>query len=133
MAQGGEDKERVNILLVEDDPLMLNMYQKAFSYEGFEIEIAKDGEEGLEKAKSQRPNLILLDIMMPRLDGLELLKKFKADSNLTNIPVVMLTNLSGVKYEKESLSLGAKEFLVKSEHDPKEVVEIVKKVLSVTR
>ena len=132
VAQGGKDKERVNILLVEDDPLMLNMYQKVFNYEGFKIEIAKDGEEGLEKAKSQRPNLILLDIMMPRLDGLDLLKKLKADSNLTNIPVVMLTNLSGVKYAKESLSLGAKEFLVKSEHDPKEVVEIVKKILSAT-
>ncbi len=81
------------ILIIEDDSMMSRMYQNSFSIEGFVTEIAKDGEEGIVKAKDIKPSLILLDVMMPKMNGLEALDLLKADSSTKDIPVVMLTNL----------------------------------------
>ena len=85
----------IKILIVEDDPLMSRMYQKIFTFEGFEAHMAGDGQEGLEQAKSVKPALILLDVMMPKMNGLEVLEKLKNDGGLKTIPVIMLTNLAG--------------------------------------
>lgn len=118
------------ILIVEDDSLMLRLYQKAFGFENYEVEVAGDGVEGLEKARQTKPTLMLLDVMMPKMNGLEVLDKLKADPDTKMIPVIMLTNLAGTQDAETALSKGAVKYIVKSEHDPKEVVGIVKEVLA---
>jgi CheY-like chemotaxis protein len=118
------------ILIVEDDPLTARMYQTVFEFEGFEVDIARDGEEGLEKLKRHRPRLILLDIMMPRMSGIDFLEELKADPGTKGIPVVVLTNLSGMKDAEKALELGAVKFMVKSDNKPKQIVEQVDEILS---
>lgn len=118
------------ILIVEDDPLMSRMYQKIFKFEGYEVEIAENGEEGLKKVKSFQPTLIILDIMMPRKNGLEVLVTLKENEDTKKIPVVVLTNLAGQSDADKALSLGAVKYIVKSEYDPKEVTNMIKEVLA---
>jgi CheY-like chemotaxis protein len=118
------------ILIVEDDPLMSRMYQKIFKFEGYEVEMAGNGEEGIEKAKTTSPTLILMDIMMPKMNGLEALEKLKADATLKAIPVIMLTNLAGQSDAEKALSMGAVKYIVKSEFEPKQVTNMVKEILA---
>ena len=117
------------ILIVEDDPLMSRMYQKIFKFEGYEADFAIDGEEGLEKIRSEKPTLILLDIMMPKMNGLEVLDKLKLDPETKDIPVVMLTNLAGTQDAESALEKGAVKYIIKSEYEPKQVVNMVKEIL----
>jgi CheY-like chemotaxis protein len=118
------------ILIVEDDPLMSRMYQKIFTFEGYEVEMAADGQEGLDKAREVKPTLMLLDVMMPKLNGLQVLEKIKADPETKAIPVIMLTNLAGEQDAEGALSKGAIKYIIKSEHDPKEVADMVKEILA---
>lgn len=118
----------MKILIVEDDPLMSRMYQKTFVFEGYEVELAVDGEEGVAKAKS-KPDIILMDIMMPKMDGLQALDKIKQDPSLKHIPVIMLTNLAESSKAEEALKKGSVKYIIKSEYDPKQVVAMVKEVL----
>jgi CheY-like chemotaxis protein len=118
------------VLIVEDDQLMSRMYQKIFTFEHYEVELAENGQEGLEKAKSFRPTLILLDVMMPIMNGLETLDKLKSDPETKTIPVIMLTNLAGQQDAETALSKGAVKYIIKSEHDPKQVSDMVKEVLA---
>ncbi len=117
------------LLLIEDDPLMLRLYRKIFKLEGYEVELAAGGQEGLDKAKSDKPTLVLLDIMMPKMDGFEVLGKFKEDPETKDIPVVVLTNLAGTQDAKKAMEMGALKYIIKSEQDPKEVAILVKEVL----
>jgi twitching motility two-component system response regulator PilH len=118
------------LLVVEDDPLMSRMYQKIFAFEGYEVESAGDGEEGLEKARSVKPTIILMDIMMPKMNGLQALDKLKADPETKAIPVIMLTNLAGQQDAEAALSKGAIKYIIKSEYEPKQVVGMVKEILA---
>lgn len=117
------------VLIVEDDPLMSRMYQKTLDFEGYQVVIASDGQEGIDKAKTSHPDLILLDIMMPKMDGIKALELLKADEATKNIPVVMLTNLSESTRAEEALSKGAVKYIIKSENDPKQVIEMIKGIL----
>ena len=117
------------VLIVEDDPLISRMYQRVFEFEGFSADMARDGEEGLEKLKKQKPLMILLDIMMPKMSGIEVLKEIKADPKYKDIPVVVLTNLSGSKDAEKALEMGAVKFIVKSENKPKQIVGQIKEIL----
>ena len=118
------------ILLVEDDPLMVRMYQRKLATDSYEVDVAVNGEEGLVKIRSFRPDLVLLDIMMPRLNGLQVLERMKADTTVSSIPVIILTNLGGSQEDIErGLELGAVAYLVKSAYRPDEVVAKVKEVL----
>jgi CheY-like chemotaxis protein len=118
------------LLITEDDPLMSRMYQKIFTFEGFEVVMAADGQEGLDKAREVNPTLILLDVMMPKLNGLQVLEKLKADPATKAIPVIMLTNLAGQQDAENALSKGAIKYIVKSEYDPKQVADMVKEILA---
>lgn len=120
----------VKILIIEDDPLMSRMYQKIFTFEGYEIEMAADGIEGLEKIRTGKPTLILLDIMMPKMNGLQVLEKLKANPETKAIPVVILTNLAGQQDAEKALTLGAVKYIVKSEYEPKQVADMVKEILA---
>jgi CheY-like chemotaxis protein len=120
----------VRILITEDDPLMSRMYQKIFSFEGYEVIMADNGQDGLEKARTAKPTLILLDVMMPVMNGLEMLEKLKQDPETKGIPVIMLTNLAGEQDAETALSKGAVKYIVKSEYDPKQISDMVKEVLA---
>jgi len=120
------------IFIVEDDPLMSRMYEKAFRLNGYDVELAFDGEEGLKKLKDMddKPTVMLLDIMMPKMSGFDVLKELKEEKDLKKIPVIALTNLAGKEDAEKALKLGAKLYLVKSQYDPKEVVEKVKELIA---
>lgn len=113
------------VLIVEDDPYVQRFYKRLFDASNHITDIAGGGEEGIEKAKMMLPDLILLDVMMPNMNGLEVLTKLKSDELLKNIPVVMLTVLSDTKTVSEATRLGASGFLIKSEIDPKDLTDKV--------
>ncbi len=118
------------LLVVEDDPLLSRMYQIIFSSNAYEVSIATDGADGLDQIRSWKPDLVLLDIMMPKLNGMEVLKKIKSDPEVRNIPVVVLTNLAGNTDVQAALELGAVRYIIKSENKPKVVEEIVRGILA---
>ena len=121
---------KTKILIVEDDPLMMRLYSKVFSIEGYEVATAGDGEEGLLEVHKEIPTLILLDVMMPKMNGLQLLEKLKADPATKKIPVIMLTNLAGEADAEAAITQGAVKYIVKSEYEPKQVVNMVKEILA---
>ncbi len=113
------------VLIVEDDQLIQRMYQKIFTFQHYTVVVANDGEEGVAKAQSEKPDVILMDVMMPKMNGMEALEKIKADAALKDIPVIMLSNLAGDGDMSTAMSKGALKYIIKSEHDPKEIVSIV--------
>lgn len=118
------------ILIVDDDQLMVKMYQGKFEDDGYDVAVAIDGAIGFDKALQFMPDLILLDILMPNVNGLEMLKKLKEDEETKKIPVILLTNVGGGDEDVErGLSLGAVAYLVKAHYDPKDVVKKVKEIL----
>lgn len=119
-----------NILIIEDDELIRRMYQQIFSFHGHNITLASNGEEGIEQARANKPTLILLDIMMPKLNGLDMLKQIKALPELEKIPVIILTNLMGAADAETALSAGAIKYIIKSDYTPKEVVDMVEGILA---
>ena len=121
--------KKMTVLIVEDDPLLMRIYSDVFGLEGCAVIPASNGEEGLLLAYEKNPHLILLDIMMPKMNGLELLEKLKADPATKDIPVIMFTNLSGQNDAKTALAKGALQYVVKSEHEPQEVAKLVMKII----
>lgn len=117
------------ILLVEDDPFLLDMYSTKFKEVGFDVVIAQDGEMAIVKAKEILPDLILLDVVLPKKDGFEVLKVLKSSSETAKIPVVMLTNLGLDSDVKRGLELGAQSYIIKAHFTPTEVVAKVKDIL----
>lgn len=122
------DKQKV--LVVEDEEILLASLKEELSSGGYEVEGALDGIEGLEKVKASRPDLILLDLLMPKMDGMEMLQKLKADPASRDIPVVILTNLSDYEKISEALSLGAMDYLVKANYKLEDLLDKVKMVLA---
>ncbi len=118
-----------SILLVDDDLTLREMYMERLKAEGFTVEMAKDGEEALAKAADLQPNIILLDIMMPKINGLDVLKKLKQDSATSSIPVIVLTALIQDREKMESITRGADDYIVKSETMPGDVIQKIKAVL----
>lgn len=121
------------ILLVEDDAILVEMYQAKFELEGHDVRVATNGEECLEVLKEHTPELILLDILMPKLNGFHVLKEIKKQPKLRQIPVILLTNLGEAEVDMNqelATALGVSDYLIKSRHTPDEVVEKVVRVLS---
>jgi len=117
------------VLVVEDDVVLARMYAKALEIEGIEAELATNGEEGLAKVRTTPPKVIMLDIMMPKLSGFQVLDQLKADEKTRGIPVVVLTNLHSTEDINLALSKGAAECVVKSQSNPMAVVAIAKRYL----
>jgi CheY-like chemotaxis protein len=117
------------VLLIEDDPLIFRLYKKLFTLEKFEIKLAKDGQEGLNALKQYKPDIILLDIMMPRMNGLEMLAQLKSGSKTKDIPVIVLTNIADMNVTNRAISAGAVQCIIKSQADPSEVISSVRGVL----
>jgi len=117
------------VLLVEDDPLMSKMYQRVFAFEQLDIHVAGNGQAGLELLKTFHPDIILMDVMMPMMNGVEMLTAVKADPATKDIPVIMLTNLSDLKTADEAVAKGALKYIVKSKYDPDKVAAMLKEIL----
>ncbi|PIZ96308.1 MAG: response regulator [Candidatus Magasanikbacteria bacterium CG_4_10_14_0_2_um_filter_33_14] len=117
------------VLLVEDDTFLGNIYKTKFELEKFKIVVATDGQEGLEMAKKKKPDIILLDVLMPKMDGFTVLENLKKDKNLAQIPVILLTNLGQKDDVEKGLELGAVDYLIKAHFKPSETVDKVKDVL----
>ncbi len=115
------------ILIVEDEEIMLGLLKRKLDYEGYDIAIAEDGLKGLEEIKKSKPDLILLDIIMPKMGGFEMMEEMQKDKDMQNIPIIIISN-SGQPIELDrAKKLGAKDWLVKTEFDPREVLNKVLK------
>jgi len=121
--------EKTKVLLVEDDKMIIDMYTLKFTQEGYDVVQAENGKDGLDLAKKERPDIILLDIILPQMDGFTVLKELKADANVKDTPVVLLTNLGQDGDVKKGLELGANDYLIKANYTPSQVVDKVKSVL----
>lgn len=119
------------ILVIEDDQFLRELYDELLKEEGYEVDIAEDGEEGLNKFLEGGYSLVLLDIMLPKIDGLEILRKAKDKKpKKENGPIVLLTNLGQDSIIKEGFSLGAAGYLVKSAMNPDQVLDEIKVFLN---
>lgn len=119
-------KTKGRILLIEDDLPMVKMYSTKLEKEGFEVEVVYDGEEGLGRVKESPPDLVLLDLMIPKMGGMDLLEKLRLEPKTKKLPVVILSNLSQEQDIQRSRQLGVEKFLIKSNYTPSQVVEIIK-------
>jgi DNA-binding response OmpR family regulator len=117
------------VLIIEDDPFLLKLYKEILSEAGIETEESVDGETGLKKVKDRKPDLILLDIMLPKMNGLEVLEKLKEGQSSKDIPVIIITNLASEEDKKRANDLGAVRYMIKTEYEPDQVVALVKEIL----
>jgi DNA-binding response OmpR family regulator len=117
------------VLLVDDDPVILKLLQVNFEMEGYTVVLANDGVEGLEKARSERPDIVLLDIMMPRMDGLQVTEALKADEATRNIPIILLSAKAQASDIQAGKDMGADDYLTKP-FDPLELLERVTELLA---
>ncbi len=115
------------ILLIEDEKIMINLLRKKLTGEGYDVTIARNGEEGLETMRELKPDVVLLDIIMPKMGGFEVMQEMKKDPELKKIPIIIVSN-SGQPVElSKAKELGARDWLIKTEFDPQEVVDKVVK------
>ena len=118
-----------NILVVEDDKFLRELIAQKLSKEGYKVFEAIDGEEGIKKIQKEKPDLVLLDLILPGIDGFEVLSKMKKDSTISSIPVIILSNLGQKDDVERGLKLGAVDYLIKAHFTPGEIVDKVRDVL----
>ena len=121
-----------NILLVEDDPFLIDIYTTKLNEEGFSVEVATGGEEGLKKIREKKFSLLVLDIVLPKIDGWEILEKIKNAPHQYgggDLKIIILSNLGQKEEVEKGLRLGADKYLIKAHYTPSEIVEEIKKVL----
>lgn len=119
----------MKILIVEDEDILARVLQEKFEEEKFEVSVAGDGEIAMPMAKKFKPDIILLDIILPKVDGLDVLFSLKNDEDLKSVPVIMLSNLNEDEKIKQALKLGAVDYLVKTQHPVNEVIDKVNEYL----
>ena len=129
VAQQEPTSSAPTVLFIEDDPLLLKMYETKFKSEGFRVLAAQDGEEGLKLASNEKVDLIILDLMMPKLSGLDMLERLRSQAHGKSHVVIVLTNLTKEEEIKRAMDLGVKEYLVKADLTPNEVAAKVKAYL----
>lgn len=124
--------DSTKVLIVEDDKFLSELISTKLDKEGFDIALAGDGETGLKKAEEFRPHVILLDIMLPGMDGFEVLEKLKGhvDAKVKKIPVIILSNFGQESKVERGLQLGASDYLVKANFTTGEIVEKIKEILA---
>lgn len=114
------------ILLIEDDTFLAGMYVTKLTMEHYQVELATDGVTGLAKAEQVHPDLILLDVLLPKMNGFEVLRHIKENPELKDVPVILLTNLGQKSDVTQGLDLGAADYLIKAHFMPSEVVDKIK-------
>jgi len=115
------------VLIVEDDTMISSMYKIRLEQEGHIVAIADNGSQGLEVAFREKPDLILLDVMMPQMDGFTLLQELRLQDSFRKTPIIMLTNLGTIEDREKGKKFGATDYLVKANLTPTEVSEVVAK------
>ncbi|MDP1538541.1 MAG: response regulator [bacterium] len=118
-----------NILIIEDDKFLRELISQKLTKEKYNVSEAIDGEEGIKKIKEEKPDLVLLDLILPGIDGFEVLAQMKEDQNVTKIPAIILSNLGQREDIEKGLKLGAVDYLVKAHFTPGEIIEKVKLAL----
>jgi two-component system alkaline phosphatase synthesis response regulator PhoP len=111
------------ILLIDDDPAIIDIYSAVFKQAGYEYSMAINGQQGLDKSVSDKPDLILLDIMLPDISGMDVLTKIKSNPETASTPVWMLTNLGNAEIQTKAQGLGAEDFLAKAQNTPSQVLQ----------
>ena len=124
---------KAKILIADDDVTLMDMYKLRLEAEDFEVITAEDGEQAIAEIRKEKPDLVLLDIMMPKINGLDVLAELKKDEHFKNIPVIMLTALIQDVTKVKSLMTGADDYLMKSEVMPGEVIQKVNQVLAASK
>lgn len=117
------------ILLIEDDPFLIDIYTTKLKEEKYEVSVAKNGKEAFQILEKEKPDLILLDIVLPYVDGWELLRKIKENKVLKDVKVVILSNLSQKQEIEKGLRMGAEKYLIKAHFTPSQVINEIKKIL----
>ena len=117
------------ILLIEDDKFLRELIIQKLGKEGYEVVEAAEGETGLAKMKEEKPNLVLLDLILPGIDGFEVLSRIKKDPSLVQIPVIILSNLGQRDDMEKGIALGARDYLIKAHFTPGEIVEKIRATL----
>jgi len=117
------------ILLVEDDPFLIDIYSTKLKDSGFSVEVASDGEQAFEKVKAKKPDLVLLDIVLPKISGWEILRKIKSEADLKNLKIIILSNLGQKEEVEKGMDLGVLKYLIKAHYTPSQVVEEIKKII----
>ena len=120
---------RKKILIIEDDPFITDVYVLKLESEGYDVDTAEDGLVGLKKMQEKKYDIILLDIVMPNLDGFKVLERVRMNPNLSQVPIVILTNLSQKRDIEKGLNLGAIDYIVKTKFTPTEVAKTINKIL----
>ena len=118
-----------SILLAEDDSFLSNIYFTKLKEAGYSVDIAIDGESALVKIKEKKPDLVLLDIVLPKISGWDVLEEINKDGNLKDIKIIILSNLDQKERYEKNLEIGIVKYLVKAHYTPSEVVEEVKEAL----
>ncbi len=122
-------KDKIAILIIEDDVFLADLYRAKFEMEGFDVFLAHDGEKGLEATKKKMPDAILLDLVLPKIDGFSVLDELKKNAKLKSIPVILLTNLSQKADVDKGIAKGADDYLIKAHFMPSEVVTKIMKLV----
>lgn len=117
------------ILIADDDAFLIKIYSTHLQQDGHEVITCTDGQSALEQAISQEPDVILLDIMLPRMNGLDVLEEIRSSRQTKSTPVICLSNLNQDEDQKAALDLGANEFLIKAKLTPSQIIEVVHKYL----
>ncbi|MFA5729887.1 MAG: response regulator transcription factor [Candidatus Paceibacterota bacterium] len=125
-----ENKNTKRILIIEDEKILSEMYKFKLNKEGFEVISAIEVDEGIELAKKQIPDLVVLDVLLPKESGINYLIKTREMNDLKSVPVLVLSNFDDNRTRTEALKYGAKDYLIKSNHDPKEIVTRIKELLN---
>ena len=125
--------EKLTVLLVEDSPTIRLLYRKVLESDGFEVIEAEDGETGWEMAMNKKPNLILLDLILPDANGLEVLERVRASDVTKNIPVIVLTTLKRIQDIQQAINLGANYYAYKGSDSPKKILTMIHKLLEKTK
>lgn len=123
------EKNKKKILIIEDEKFLLEMYQSRFEKEGYRVSTAIDGQHGLELAQKEKPDLIILDIVMPGMDGYEVIKNLKKNSQTRKIIILVFSNLGQQEEINQGLKLGADDYIVKTDLTPSELINKVERML----
>ena len=114
------------VLLIEDEPILVDLFKAKFSKEGFDILTAFDSESGLQVARMEKPDLIILDILLPTGNGIYFLKKLRAEKEVSKIPVFVYSCLDAPDIKNDALKLGAIEYLLKTKYNPQQLVDKIR-------
>ncbi len=123
-------EEKKKVLIVDDEKEIVKAISEHLVWSGFQVASAADGEEGLQQAEAFKPDLILLDILMPKMDGIEMLRQLKKEESTKDIPVIVLTNLDSLEKVAESVEAGSAQYLIKSNYSVEELEGKIREILA---